>query len=107
MRSIALKTCSSILKAALDFNLDIYRNNIDGYSYELHRRYATASKWRQTSLTWYLKPGRDIGAGTQTSTIEHAFKYWSDVTPLRFTRTNDPRRANLQLRLVGNTTCIY
>ena len=95
------------LSVASSWILTFDRINVAECFFALHRRYATESKWRQTSLTWYLKGGSDLDAGAQTSTIERAFKYWSDVTPLRFTQTNDPRRANLKLRSVGNTTCIY
>ena len=47
--------------------------------------FKTGSKWRKTSLTYrFLRNSGDMSVALMKATFKKAFKYWSDVTPLRF-----------------------
>lgn len=65
------------------------------------RRYATSSKWRKTSLTYYIQHGRDLSRDQQDRIFAKALKYWADVSSLSFTRVNSPSSADLKIRLVS------
>ena len=62
------------------------------------RRYATSSKWRKTSLTYYIQHGRDLSRDQQDRIFAKALKYWADVSSLYFTRVNSPSSADLKIR---------
>lgn len=62
------------------------------------RRYKTGSKWRKTSLTYFIQFGRDLPQGTQERIFRKALQYWADVSALSFTRTSSPQRADLKIR---------
>lgn len=71
----------------------------DGAFKTRKRRYSTfGSKWSKTHLTYYLQHGRDLPRSTQARVIERALQYWSEVTPLTFSRVGDPSQADLKIR---------
>ena len=63
------------------------------------KRYSTSwDRWRKNNLKYYLSTGEDMSASDQARVIAKAFKMWSDVTPLRFTRTFRTSEADFRLR---------
>ena len=62
------------------------------------RRYKTGSKWRKTSLTYYIQFGRDLPQGDQERIFRRALQYWADVSALSFSRVSSPQRADLKIR---------
>lgn len=63
------------------------------------RRYSTfGSKWSKTHLTYYLQHGQDVPRATQEWVIERALQYWSEVSPLTFSRIGNPNQADLKMR---------
>ncbi|CAH3035727.1 unnamed protein product [Pocillopora meandrina] len=62
------------------------------------KRYSTSwDRWRKNNLKYYLSTGEDMSASDQARVIAKAFKMWSDVTPLRFTRTFRTSEADFRL----------
>lgn len=61
------------------------------------RRYKTGSKWRKTSLMYYIQFGQDLPQGTQERIFQKALQYWADVSALSFTRTKYPERADIKI----------
>nr|BBE38632.1 matrix metalloproteinase [Pinctada fucata] len=50
--------------------------------------YAPGYKWPSKTITWRAsRPTRKLSEATQRYAFENAFKYWSDVTPLKFEYT--------------------
>ena len=71
----------------------------DGAFESRKRRYSTfGSKWSKTHLTYYLQHGQDLSTATQERVIERALQYWSEVSPLTFSRINDTNNADLKMR---------
>ena len=60
--------------------------------------FSNTRKWQTHALKWYLSPGKDLAADIQAREFKHAFQYWANVTPLRFTQVTNPRDANLKIR---------
>lgn len=55
------------------------------------KRFATASKWRRKSLTYYIKtpyPNDQLTRQEVNDAIDKAFKYWSDVSDLTFQKVS-------------------
>lgn len=47
------------------------------------------SKWQKADLTYYFHNySPDMSQYDQESLMAKAFKFWSDVTPLKFTKTS-------------------
>lgn len=65
------------------------------------RRYKTGSKWRKTSLMYYIQFGQDLPQGTQERIFQKALQYWADVSALSFTRTKYPERADIKIRYIA------
>lgn len=71
----------------------------DGAFESRKRRYSTfGSKWSKTHLTYYLQHGQDLPQATQERVIKRALQYWSEVSPLTFSRINDANNADLKMR---------
>jgi len=71
----------------------------DGTFESRKRRYNTfGSKWVKTHLTYYLQHGQDLPRATQERVIERALQYWSEVSPLTFSRVSSPDQADLKMR---------
>lgn len=64
------------------------------------KRYSTWwTKWRKTSLKYYMTYGDDMSESKQARIIAKAFKMWSDAAPkLRFTRTFRVSEADIKVR---------
>lgn len=64
------------------------------------KRYSTSwTKWRKTSLKYYMTYGDDMSESKQARIIAKAFKMWSDAAPkLRFTRTFRVGEADIKVR---------
>ncbi|KAL9970686.1 hypothetical protein ACROYT_G023097 [Oculina patagonica] len=70
----------------------------DGTFKSRKRRFSVfGSKWSKTHLTYYLKHGQDLPRATQEQVIKRALQYWSEVSPLTFSRSYDPSRADLKM----------
>lgn len=71
----------------------------DGALKTRRRRYSVfGSKWSKTHLTYYLQHGQDLPRSTQNRVIERALQYWSEVSPLTFSRVGHPSQADLKMR---------
>lgn len=56
------------------------------------KAFRTGPKWRKTSLTYrFLRNSQDVSQATMKETFVRAFKFWSDVTPLRFNEVTTGR----------------
>ncbi len=62
------------------------------------RRYKTSSKWRKTSLTYFIQHGRDLSEAQQDRIFAKALQYWADVSSLSFRRVNSASSADLKIR---------
>lgn len=64
------------------------------------KRYSTWwTKWRKTSLKYYMTYGDDMSESKQARIIAKAFKMWGDAAPkLRFTRTFRVSEADIKVR---------
>ena len=62
------------------------------------RRYATYSKWRKTSLTYFIQHGRDLSRDQQDRIFAKALQYWADVSSLSFSRVKSAHDADLKIR---------
>ena len=60
-------------------------DNVDGQRFK--RYVLTGTKWDKTDLTYYLQYGEDLSHDVQDRIFQNAFKGWSDVSPLTFTRS--------------------
>lgn len=71
----------------------------DGTFNTRKRRFSVfGSKWSKTHLTYYLQHGQDLPRATQERVIERALQYWSEVSPLTFSRIGDANQADLKMR---------
>lgn len=61
------------------------------------RRYKTGSKWRKTSLTYFIEFGSDLPQSQQESIFRKALQYWADVSGLSFSRTYSPQGADIKI----------
>ncbi|XP_028393669.1 stromelysin-2-like [Dendronephthya gigantea] len=54
--------------------------------------FRTGSKWRKTRLTYrFLRNSGDVSVATMKATFVRAFRFWSNVTPLRFSEVTSGR----------------
>ena len=58
----------------------------------------TGSKWRKTSLTYFIEFGSDLPQSQQESIFRKALQYWADVSGLSFSRTYSPQGADIKIR---------
>lgn len=68
--------------------------------------FKTGSKWRKTSLTYFIEYGRDLPQSQQESIFRRALQYWADVSALSFSRTYSPQGAAIKIRYGMNYICL-
>lgn len=63
------------------------------------KRYSTWSrKWSKRNLKYYMTYGEDMSHADQSRVMAKAFKMWSDVTRLSFSRTYRISEADFRIR---------
>lgn len=61
------------------------------------RRYATASKWSKTHLTYYVQPGDDLPHDQQRQIFGQALQFWADVSSLTFSEVSSASSADIKI----------
>ena len=69
-----------------------------GFDGMRRKRYATLGQWSKTNLTYYLSYGDDLKKADQSRIVARAFKYWSDVSVLKFKRTYNYNKTDIRIR---------